>query len=226
VIVNSRDTADALRDFARREGLALGPLQVALLGPGLAAPAVGPRPIDEPYFLALGTLERRKNHALLLDVWAHWGPDAPKLVLIGQSGAASDAVASLMAASPTLHARVLRLERCSDAELASWMQHATALLLPSFAEGFGLPLLEAVCRGVPAIASDLAVFREVAGDVPDYADPRDAASWGRLVRRYAADAAAERRAQAERARRHSAPDWERHFQVVDGVIESTGAARP
>jgi glycosyltransferase involved in cell wall biosynthesis len=226
VIVNSQDTAGALRDFARSEGIALGALHVALLGPGLPRHPTGPRPLDEPYFLVLGTLERRKNHALLLDVWARWGAGAPRLVVIGQPGAMSDAITRRLGASPALRARVLHLERCSDVELCTWMHHANALLLPSFAEGFGLPLLEAVSRTVPAIASDLQVFREVAGPVPDYLDPRDRDGWERLLHRYALADGPERRAQIERARRYSPPDWQRHFRVVDGVIESMREPRP
>ncbi len=58
-------------------------------------------------------------------------------------------------------------------ELSNWLAHARALLFPSFAEGFGLPVVEALSVGTPVIATDLPAFREAAGSIPEYLDPLD-----------------------------------------------------
>lgn len=61
----------------------------------------------------------------------------------------------------------------SDEEMKWYMQHAKALLFPSFYEGFGIPPLEALALGTPVIASDIPVLREVFGDTIHYANPMD-----------------------------------------------------
>ena len=125
------------------------------------------------------------------------------------------------------HARALRGDRrrwCAstgrwpDRELATLLRGARALLFPSFAEGFGLPLAEALALGVPAIASDLPALREVGGEVPDYLDPLDGAAWRAAVLDYARADSAARRAQLARLPAWRAPDWGRHFGVVDEVL--------
>jgi glycosyltransferase involved in cell wall biosynthesis len=88
--------------------------------------------------------------------------------------------------------------RASDEELAALLTGARALVLPSFAEGFGLPLAEALALGVPALCSDIAAFREVGGDVPDYIDPRHPAGWRSAVMDYLYEGSPRRRAQIER----------------------------
>jgi glycosyltransferase involved in cell wall biosynthesis len=91
--------------------------------------------------------------------------------------------------------------------------------MPSFAEGFGLPVVEALDLGTPVIASDLAVFREIAGDVPDYLDPRDSEAWFRLIAEYGANGPARRR-QVERAAGFRAPGWSEHFERVDRFLDA------
>jgi glycosyltransferase involved in cell wall biosynthesis len=92
--------------------------------------------------------------------------------------------------------------------------------MPSFAEGFGLPVVEALAAGVPVIASDLPAFRELAGDIPEYADPLDGARWLELVREYARPDSARRAAQLERIRGFRAPTWKEHFAIVDNFLDS------
>ena len=67
--------------------------------------------------------------------------------------------------------------RRPTASSASCSAGARAVLLPSFAEGFGMPVAEALAAGVPVIASDIAALREVGGDVPEYLDPIDGLGW-------------------------------------------------
>src|SRR6185369_1992296 len=97
--------------------------------------------------------------------------------------------------------------------------HARALLFPSFVEGYGMLLVEALMLGTPAIASALPVFREVAGDVPEYLDPLDGAGWARAVRDYARPDSERRQAQLQRMGAFTLPTWERHFERVEGLLE-------
>lgn len=218
VIANSGATRDALAEFAAAEGRSMPCSEVAWLGAG---PQVAPTVVDSParpYFVTLGTIEGRKNHLLLLHLWerlvTELGSSAPELVLIGQRGWEADAVFALLDGSATLKGRVRELGRCDDATMLAWLDGARALLMPSFIEGFGIPVIEALQRGTPVIASDLPVFREIAGTIPLYLDPQDSAGWEQAVRRYAGD-------DPDRARQLAVmpqfrpPGWQDHFAKVD-----------
>jgi glycosyltransferase involved in cell wall biosynthesis len=106
----------------------------------------------------------------------------------------------------------------SDAELATYVHHAQASLFPSFVEGYGLPLMEGLAAGVPVVASDLPVFRELAGEAPIYVDPLDGPGWlARVTELASADARAHA---AQRIQGFRAPSWEEHFAKVDALLES------
>jgi glycosyltransferase involved in cell wall biosynthesis len=222
IIANSQATLEDLRRFARDAGLRLPPSVVAHLGvEALPAPAAQ-APLAEAYFVALGTIEARKNHLLLLQLWRQMSeaglPDLPRLVLIGQRGWECEQVLDLLERCPALHGRVLELGDCGDAELANWLHHARALLFPSFVEGFGMPLVEALHAGVPVLASELPVFREIAGDVPEYLDPLDGPGWRRAVLDYARADSPLRAAQLQRMGAFRAPSWADHFAAVESAL--------
>ncbi len=222
IIANSQATLEDLRRFARDAGLRLPPSVVAHLGvEALPAPAAQ-APLAEAYFVALGTIEARKNHLLLLQLWRQMSeaglPDLPRLVLIGQRGWECEQVLDLLERCPALHGRVLELGDCGDAELANWLHHARALLFPSFVEGFGMPLVEALHAGVPVLASELPVFREIAGDVPEYLDPLDGPGWRRAVLDYARADSPLRAAQLQRMGAFRAPSWADHFATVESAL--------
>ena len=176
--------------------------------------------------MVLGTIEPRKNHLLLLHVWrqivAELGEAAPQLVVIGQRGWECEQVVDLLDRCTALQGHVTELPRCGDQELATWLAHAQALLFPSFTEGFGMPLVEALTLGVPVIASDLPVFREVAGGIPDYLDPIDGLGWYQRVLGYLAVGGPMRCAQRVRMEGFRAPTWGEHFTVVESLLDRVG----
>jgi glycosyltransferase involved in cell wall biosynthesis len=221
IIANSQTTARALHAFAQDQGLAAPPILGAPLGMPELPPAprsfCGPRPT----FVCVGTIERRKNHMLLLDVWqrliARQGEAAPRLVLIGRWGTGSEEVRRRYRADPQLHRFVTIHSDCPDAEITRHLRGACALLAPSRAEGFGLPLVEALGLGVPVIASDLAAFREVGGGVPTFLDPAQPEAWLTAICEFAANGA-ERRRQISALKAYRAPDWADHFALVDSWL--------
>lgn len=160
-------------------------------------------PPDGPYVVALGTIEPRKNHALLLDVWQSLGPAAPWLLICGSRGWRNAATFARLDRQPP---RVRELPGLDDGAVAALLDGARALLFPSLAEGFGLPLAEALARGTPVLCSDLPVCREVAGPGATFLDPRDPAAW---------QAAVLALAEGSPARRVIAPpSWESHFKTA------------
>jgi glycosyltransferase involved in cell wall biosynthesis len=223
LIVNSQATRTELADYARLHGLRLPECVVAPLAPAPMPPPSEQSPLSQPYFVIVGTIEPRKNHALLLQLWRRiiekFGDSAPKLVVIGRRGWKCEQVADLLDRCPALLGHVLQQPRCSDRELSSWLRHARALLFPSFAEGFGMPLVEALALRVPVIASDLPVFREIAGAVPEYLDPLDGFGWQRTIEEYAQANGPRRERQMQRLKDYAAPRWSEHFAQVDLVVE-------
>ena len=183
---------------------------------------VKPKRFDCPHFVVVGTIEGRKNHELLLHIWqrmADGGGSVPLLVIVGQRGWEAESVTAMLDCGSELKGSVLELGRCADDELAAIIAGARALLMPSFAEGFGLPVVEALELGTPVIASDLAVFREIAGDLPTYLDCLDAPAWEHAIRSFVQDGP-ERQRQLDRIGGYRPPDWSRHFDIVDSWIET------
>jgi len=223
VIANSQATLDELASYAANAGQAMPPAVAALLAAPVF-PAPSPvRPMVQRYFVMLSTIEPRKNHWLMLQLWRRLverlGPDAPRLVVIGQRGWECENTVDLLERCAALRGFVTELPACSDADLATWLQHAQALLFPSFAEGYGMPLVEALAAGVPVIASDLPVFREIAEAIPDYLDPLDGAGWMTRIEAYALADSPERDAQLARVAHFVAPTWTHHFEMVEQLLE-------
>jgi glycosyltransferase involved in cell wall biosynthesis len=228
LVANSRCTLDALERFAAHIRVACPPTIVAPLAP-VALVGAGPRPIERLYFVILGTIEPRKNHWLLLNVWRRLverlGAAAPRLVVIGRRGWECENVVDLLERCAPLRGVVLERNDCGDSELAVYLSHAQALLMPSFAEGFGLPVIEALAVGIPVIASDLNVFHEIAGDVPDYLDPLDGPRWADLILEYSAAESKLRVAQLRRLTNFRTPTWLQHFAIVDAFLRSLCTGR-
>ncbi len=223
LIVNSHATRAALAHYAGANGLRLPECVVAPLAPAPMPPPSDASPLAMNYFVILGTIEPRKNHALLLQLWRRLadqlGAGTPKLVVIGRRGWECKPVTDLLDRCPILREHVLEKPDCSDRELSTWLRHARALLFPSFTEGFGMPLVEALALGVPVIASELPVFREIAGAIPDYLDPLDGLGWQRAVLDYAELDSVRRHQQLERMQLYSPSTWTEHFELVGQLID-------
>ncbi len=228
IIANSRATATAITAFARAEGLASPPILNAALGaPLLPIPpfSVAPR---QPSFVCVSTIELRKNHMLLLDVWQRLidrlGENSPRLELIGRWGVGSQSVRQRYRSDPQLRRFITVHEGCSDTEVVHHLRAARALLAPSRAEGFGLPVVEALTLGVPVIANNLPVFREVGGTVPTFLGPDEPDAWFRTIQDFLADGP-ERKRQLAALATWSAPDWRDHFAQVDDWLQTLPARR-
>lgn len=125
---------------------------------------VPPRSAKRPLFLMVGTLEPRKGHRTALSAFEElWkaGIDA-ELVIVGKPGWGVELLVKQLRAHPEYGRRLVWHEKVDDQALASLYETCDALVAASFAEGFGLPIVEAGHFGKPVIASDIPVFREVA----------------------------------------------------------------
>jgi glycosyltransferase involved in cell wall biosynthesis len=222
IISNSQATLDELARFACHCSMEMPSTVVAWIAGTDARTGGHEHKLERPHFVTVGTIEARKNHMILLRVWrrlmADMGSSAPILLIIGQRGWEAEAAEAILDRSGELKGRVRELAACSDEELAGWLSNARALLMPSFVEGFGLPVVEALQLGTPVIATDLPVYREVVGDIPTYLPPDDAEAWERTVRDFAGDSA-ERKRQKQAMNGYRAPDWPGHFAAVEQWLE-------
>jgi len=219
-LVVSAASRDAVAGHLAGQGMRCPPL--AVVHPGLDLPEhLGPAPSAQgPYFVILSTIAPRKNHLLMLQIWRELAPraDAPRLLIIGRRGWENDSAFRLLDRGD-FAGRVEELGRLPDAETAAVLRGATALLFPSLEEGFGIPLAEALAMGVPAIASDIPVFREVGGEVPEFRHPLDGPGWRDAILAMAVPGSPMRAAQLDRLAKWHAPRWDAHFATVEGFLD-------
>jgi glycosyltransferase involved in cell wall biosynthesis len=173
VICNSRFTADELM---RVVGVPASRIEVIHLGVDERWFAVGEgaRPHDKPYFVFVGNVKAHKNVAGLVEAFRQVAEELPHdLVIVGKKEGFITGDREVQDRAGALRGRVRFTGLVDDALLKRYVAGAEALVLPSFYEGFGLPPLEAMACGCPAIVSDRASLPEICGDAALYCNPDD-----------------------------------------------------
>lgn len=223
IITNSHATMDSLRPWLPDHGVAP---RIAVAHLGTIRPPFEPdvqAVPDRPYFVCIGTIEPRKNHLLLLNLWRcmseqYGATNIPQLILIGRRGWENEQVVDMLERCPALHGCVEEQGGLSDRATRHVLRNARALLMPSFAEGYGMPVTEALDLGVPVICSDLPALREVARDAAHFLDPLDGPGWKKAILDYADPDRPDRDAMLARVADWSPPDWEGHIAIVNDLL--------
>ncbi len=223
LIYNSQYTAQRCAHWLQTWGLAPAGVTALLGVEPLQATAVAPA--QPPYFVALGTIEPRKNHLLLLSIWRQFhdtlpADRIPQLHIIGRRGWENENILDILDRAPFMGRCVFEHGFLSDAELAQRLGGATALLFPSFVEGFGYPLAEALQMGVPAICADLPVYREIAATGPTYLDPLDGPAWKSAIASVAQQVTQNKTGATVQVQM---PTWQAHFDKVFDQLDGTDA---
>ncbi|NLE44152.1 MAG: glycosyltransferase family 4 protein [Chloroflexi bacterium] len=177
VLADSRATKDDLTTY-----LNVAPGRVEVLYSGVDTrftPTPGPNESDNirkryglderPIVLTVGTIQPRKNHARLIQAFATLGDDLQLAIGGGQGWLYDEVLQAVVQHSD----RVRLLGFVSDADLPALYRSATLFVFPSFYEGFGLPVLEAMACGVPVVCSNTSSLPEVAGDSACLVNPHD-----------------------------------------------------
>ncbi len=178
IAVPAAPVGEAIAAFAVRTGARTPRVEVIDLPVAARFAEAQPAAFVTPYFLVGGTIEPRKNHAVLLEAWRRMGPLAPKLLIAGRRGWRNEAVFKALDARP---ANILELPALSSGALARLVKGAAAVLSPSLDEGYGLPVGEALSAGTPVIAADTPVYRNLWGGAARLIGPRDADAWAAAV---------------------------------------------
>lgn len=159
------------QDLVRVYGLPPEKIRLVYAGIDPARHAVPPGrtlPAElKPYILTVGRLEPRKNIGTLLRAYQRMHSRDIKLVVIGKADfRARDIMADLKATPGVVH-----LQDVDDQDMPLYYREASAFAFPTFAEGFGIPVLEALVQGTPVITSDHPALREAGGTLAHYFDP-------------------------------------------------------
>jgi hypothetical protein len=205
------------------------PIQVALLGVSLPTGGVMSEAMARPYFLCVGTIEPRKNHLLLLHLWRRLvelrGNQAPRPLIVGSRGWENENVLDLLDRCTAPKGHVVELGAVSDIRLAALLRSARALLMLSFAEGFGPLIAEALSQGMPVICSDLPALRGVGQGVTEYLDPLCASAWLDAVQAYTASVSPRRDAQLARMPDWRCVTWQEHVASAVAFAEGLPARK-
>jgi glycosyltransferase involved in cell wall biosynthesis len=222
IVVNSAHTAGEVH---QRLDVARHSITVCRAG-APPWPARADVPTDGP-ILFVGTLEPRKNVVGLLDGYERLlttGRATPDLVLAGRSTPAAAPWLKRLELPP-LAGHVRHVGYVTDAERRRLYEQARLLVLPSFNEGFGLPVLEAMTVGVPVVASNRGAIPEVLGDAGTMVDPDDADALAGAMERLLFDRAAAARAAARGVRRALTFRWDVSAEALRSAYEHAVSLR-
>jgi glycosyltransferase involved in cell wall biosynthesis len=206
--------------------------KISVVWPGctrLPAPAVAAvyPGLSQPYMLFVGTLEPRKNLVNLLRAYALL-PDAVRagwqLVIAGGQGWKLDHLESIIA-ELNITQNVLLTGFVSDAELGALYANAEFLVMPSFYEGFGLPIIEANAAGIPALTSCLSSMPEVGGDAALLVDPESPESISNGLKSMMTDKELYQTLSAATKTNAARFTWENSAKELVGVFEQAARKR-
>ncbi len=182
-LVVSRNTKADLTTWLKSQKLSVPRIEVFRLGEDFefSKPA---KPTDQAftasglkggdYIMCVGTVELKKNHVLMYYVYKlakQRGIKLPKLLAVGRPGWHTETNIELISKDPDTAGSIIFLHDISDAQLSWLYDHCMFTVLPSFYEGWGIPIAESVARGVPCACSNTSSMVEIAEGIVDHFSP-------------------------------------------------------
>lgn len=196
------------------------------INPELWSRSIDPSPIGRRFILSVSSIYRYKNFVRLIEAWttlAERWPEVPDLVIVGddQDHAHSGEMRAARVRAGRLADRIHLVGEVPYARIAAYYRHADAFVFPSYLETFGHPLLEAMAAGIPVVAADIGVFREIGGDAAVYCDPHEPDSIANAIERVVRDQRTREELVAKGLLRVAEYSWDR---TVDGMVAMFASA--
>jgi len=164
------------------------------------------------YVLTVGTIEARKNHRLLYEVWRRLSlslkTKCPSLLIVGRKGWLTNDLVVQMKADPLVNRLIEIQSDVDDQRLESAYRNSLFTVYPSFYEGWGLPIAESLARGKFCLASNSSSMREIAGDLIEYFDPYSIDQAYAVISKYLRYPQILRRKEAQIRRRYRPRPWD------------------
>jgi glycosyltransferase involved in cell wall biosynthesis len=231
ILAVSENTANDVKRYSASLQIPQPPITVTKNGssfteflPGRETPGdIAAGELPERFVLFVATVEGRKNHQLILDIWRRMideGDDPPHLVCVGRLGWKSTGFISTLVESGYLGGRIHLLRDICDADLRMLYSRCLFTLCPSFYEGWGLPVGESLAMGKICVCSDRASLPEVAGEFGAYIDIADRDASLAVIRGLLSDDAARRRLEAKIRRGYEPVTWHSVAKRVIAACQS------
>lgn len=180
--------------------------------------------LGQRYVLFVSTIRPRKNHKLLVEAWCRlWrelGPLTPHLLFVG-GGTPDAGLSQMLESERTDGGRVIRLADVDDSGLEALYEHAWMTAYPSLAEGYGIPVAEALSHGKICLATPSGGIREISDKLIDFIDPLDPESVITKVKAYLTDPTLHANRETEIRTNYQQTDWSQTASAVRSVLEGT-----
>lgn len=229
IIVSTHASLDILRDFAAKVGIEHINGRVAYLGADFqkkidakkdARAEIKAIATEGKFILMVGTIEPRKNHRLVLDAFDCGLKELGyNIIFAGRIGWKNEAFLEKLKAHPCYGTRIFHIGDVADSEIDYLYRHAKVVAFPTHMEGFGLPLVEALERGVPVIATDINVLKEIGKDYCYYFEDDNVEAFTACIRDIEEDPATYKR-RCEALKKYRPTTWEESAKIMaDAIIE-------
>jgi len=187
---------------------------------------LGNMPLDQDFILNVGTLEPRKNHSILYQVWKMLtnssntsGTSTPILIIVGKQGWLTGDIQHLMRQDPQVKDKIIFLNDISDVQLSWLYQNCLFTLYPSFYEGWGLPVAESLANEKYCITTKDSAMCEIAGDLIDYHNPHNSHECFSLVQKAITDPAYLKDKEKRIKKHYKITSWESTAKTINKIVE-------
>lgn len=229
VLCVSQNTKKELIDWLKQQKLHVPKVEVFRLGDSLDV-AKSEKPDDSAfmtaklkggdYILCVGTIEAKKNHALFYYAYKlakARGVALPKVVIVGRRGWGTENIYDIMQNDPEVGEQFVFLHNASDEHLSWLYDHCMFTVLPSFHEGWGIPIAESLGRGAPCLCSNTSSMVEIAEGIVGHFSPYSSDECLAAI----TDWLDPKRLQAarERTKRYKPTSWDDSFKQVNTYME-------
>lgn len=231
ILCISKQSEKDLKEMLRQAGGATPPTHVFPLGdtlPNDFADKMDPEIsslIERPFILYVSTIERRKNHEILYRAYhllcsAGKKKMLPKLVFVGMQGWGVSDLLKDIKLDPQTKDKIIILNHVNDTELFNLYKSAIFCVYPSFYEGWGLPVGEALAMGKFVLCSDKGALPEVGGSLVKYIDPWSPHAWAEAIEESVNDFQMLNQRQSEIQKNYTVRSWQSTAQSVCNAIQS------